>query len=253
MRITLLAMAAFLWTSYAQAETLLERGRYRRRLKRLEQERAMERERGRIARDLHDELGSSLTYISMSVADLLRARPADPDQFMARLRKISGFAVRTSRSLDEIVWAVNPQNDSLRSLVEYLTQLARELVEDTGLHCRFQIDPNLPEVPLPPELRHNVFLTVKEAINNILKHATATELTLGAQADATELELTIQDNGAGFDPATLNPGQGRDGLTNMRTRIESLGGRFELTSCPGIGTTIRLRVRYLHPAPARKG
>ena len=222
----------------------VERRRYKLRLKRLEQEQAMERERGRIARDLHDELGSSLTYISMSVGDLVRSRGGDTTQFMNRLKKISGFAVRTSRSLDEIVWAVNPHNDSVRSLVEYLTQLARELFEDSGVHCRFLIAADLPALALPPDLRHNVFLAVKEALNNTLKHAGATEICLGARADADELELTIQDNGKGFDLTAGEASPGHDGLKNMRQRIEAVGGQFTVISQPGQGTTIRLRVRF---------
>ena len=192
----------------------------------------MTTERERIACDLHDELGSSLNYISMSVSDLGRSRGGDAEQLKARLEKVSAFAVRTARSLDEIVWAVNPQNDSLRSLVEYLTQLARELFEDTGIRCRFLIQADLPALPLPPEMRHHLFLTVKEALNNALKHAHATEITLGA------------DNGTGFEAATVTVAGERNGLKNMRRRIEKLGGRLALETKPGGGTTIRLTVSY---------
>ena len=219
---------------------LVERRRYRARLKRLEQEQAMERERVRIAQDLHDELGSSLTYISMSISDLSQSREEDAGRLKSRLEKVSDFAVRTARALDEIVWAVNPRNDSLRSLLEYLTQLARELFEDTGVRCRFQIPEELPAVPLPPEMRHHLFLTIKEALNNALKHAHAGEIVLGAKISDATTEIFIQDNGVGFDPAALPEGGEHDGLKNMRQRIEALGGQFEAESRPGGGTTIRL-------------
>lgn len=222
----------------------VERRRYRARLKRLEQERAMTTERERIACDLHDELGSSLNYISMSVSDLGRSRGGDAEQLKARLEKVSAFAVRTARSLDEIVWAVNPQNDSLRSLVEYLTQLARELFEDTGIRCRFLIQADLPALPLPPEMRHHLFLTVKEALNNALKHAHATEIVLGATTAGRQMEIFIQDNGAGFEAAAVTAGSERNGLKNMRRRIEKLGGRLTVETKPGGGTTIRLTVSY---------
>ena len=223
---------------------LVERRRYRARLKRIEQERAMENERVRIARDLHDELGSSLTYISMSIADIGQSKETSAEQLKARVGKISGFAVRTARALDEIVWAVNPRNDSLRSLVEYLTQLARELFENTEVHCRFLIAEDLPEVPLPPEMRHNIFLVVKEALTNALKHSRATEISLGAKTDGVQFEICIQDNGAGFDLAVVPSRKERNGLENMRQRTESLGGRFAVESQPGKGTTVRLTMDY---------
>ncbi len=218
----------------------VELRRYRSRLKRLEQERALGRERERIARDLHDELGSSLTYISMSVSDLGRACGPDAEALRVRLEKMSHFAVRTARSLDEIVWAVNPKNDSLRSLVEYLTQLVRELFEDTNIRCRFHISESLPQLPLPPEIRHNVFLAVKEALNNTLKHAHASEVLLGASMVGRQIEFVVQDNGAGFDPPSTETDGERNGLDNMRQRIESFGGRFALETKPGAGTRITL-------------
>jgi signal transduction histidine kinase len=222
---------------------LVARRRYRARLRRMEQERAMENERVRIARDLHDELGSSLTYISMSISDIGQSPENNAEKLKARVEKISSFAVRTARALDEIVWAVNPRNDSLRSLVEYLSLLARELFENTEVHCRFQIADNLPEVPLPPEVRHHLFLVVKEALTNALKHSRATEILLGAKTEGSRFEIYLQDNGVGFDAAAATRGE-RNGLKNMRQRIESLGGRFIVESRPGGGTVIRLVVDY---------
>jgi ligand-binding sensor domain-containing protein/signal transduction histidine kinase len=215
----------------------LERRRYRARLKRLQAERHMELERARIARDLHDELGSSLTRISM-LSDLGQSRDNSTEQLKARVEKISNFAVRTARSLDEIVWAVNPRNDSLRSLLEYLIQFARELFEDTNIHCRFHIPEDLPRSPLLPEMRHNIFLAVKEALTNALKHAHATEVLLRAQIVGGQIEISIQDNGAGFDPASIGAATARSGLKNMRQRIESLGGQFAIQTVPGKSTTI---------------
>jgi signal transduction histidine kinase/ligand-binding sensor domain-containing protein len=219
----------------------VERRRYQTRLKRLELEQATERERARIARDLHDELGSSLTRISM-LSDLGQSPDNTADQLKARVGKISNFAVRTARSLDEIVWAVNPRNDSLRSLLEYLTQFARELFEDTDVHCRFQIPEDLPRSSLPPEMRHNLFLVVKEALANALKHAQADEVCLRAQIVSQNIEISVHDDGAGFDPAPIQKGTARNGLKNMRQRIEFLGGKFAIQTAPGHGTTITVTV-----------
>jgi signal transduction histidine kinase len=226
----------------------IERRRYRARLKRLEQEQAMERERARIARDLHDELGSSLTRISM-LSDLGQSRDNSADQLKTRVEKISNFAVRTARSLDEIVWAVNPRNDSLRSLLEYLTQFAREVFEDTSVNCRFQIPDDLPRAVLPPEIRHNVFLAVKEALTNALKHARAGEVSLRAQMAQNQIEIIIQDDGAGFEPGLLETATARSGLKNMRQRIESLGGQFAIQTAPEKGTKIIIRFDCPAEAP----
>ena len=220
----------------------LERRRYHRRLRRLEFERAMDHERARIARDLHDELGSSLTRISL-LSDLASVRDGSPDQLKAQVRKISDFAVRTTQALDQIVWAVNPRNDSLRSLLEYLTQLGRELFEDTPINCRFQIPDNLPDFPLPPEMRHNVFLVVKEAFNNALKHSKARVVSLQAQANQSQIEIVVVDDGAGFDLGVGESKNQRSGLRNMRERIESLGGRCEIETGLGRGTRVTLLLR----------
>jgi signal transduction histidine kinase/ligand-binding sensor domain-containing protein len=235
---------------------LVERRRYRARLQRLEREQAMERERMRIAQDLHDELGSSLTYISMSITDLGQSPERDAERLKSRVSKISRFAVRTARALDEIVWAVNPRNDSLRSLVEYLTELARELFENTEARCRFQIAAKLPDVPLPPAVRHNIFLTVREALNNALKHARATEIVFSAKTTGSQIEIALQDDGVGFDPAAVPAHGGQDGLQNMRARVEAIGGRFQLETAPGHGTTIRLVLKSpasAAGAPAGRG
>ncbi|HEY4414555.1 MAG TPA: two-component regulator propeller domain-containing protein [Verrucomicrobiae bacterium] len=227
----------------------IERRRYRARLRRLEQERAMEQERARIARDLHDELGSSLTSIAMlSDLEQLTTQGADRlGKLEKRVRKISVSSVNTVRSLDEIVWAVNPRNDSLRSLLSYLTQFTREQFEDQELQCRFQIPDDLPELPLPPDVRHNLFLTVREALTNVQKYARASELQLAARVADSQIEITVRDNGVGFDPASP-AGPEHDGLGNMRQRLKNLGGQLAIESQSGQGTTVTLTV----PVPRHK-
>ena len=163
----------------------------------------------------------------------------------ARAEKISRFAVRTARALDEIVWAVNPRNDTLRSLVEYLTELARELFENTEIRCRFPISPRICRpLPLPPELRHNLYLTVKEALNNVLKHSHATEMIFRARTVGRLIEICLEDDGVGFDPAALPPQNEHNGLENMHRRMESIGGGLAVKTSPGQGTTLRLTVNF---------
>jgi signal transduction histidine kinase len=223
---------------------LMVRRRYQNRLKLLEMERAMENERSRIARDLHDEVGSSLTRISM-LSEQVSSRLNDPEQLKLRAGKLSDFAVRATRAFEEVVWAVNPRNDSLRSLLEYLTHFADELFENSGLNCRFRIPDDLPEALLPPDTRHSLFLALKEALNNALKHSGASQVTLQVDLDSEMFQVLVQDNGRGFDLAAPTPeGSGHNGLRNMRQRVEHLGGEFLLETQPGHGTTIRVRLAH---------
>jgi len=217
------------------------RRRYRNRLRLLEVEHAMENERSRIARDLHDEVGSSLTRISM-LSEQVHLQMNNSAQLKLRARKLSDFAVRTTQAFEEVVWAVNPRNDSLRSLFEYLTHFARELFEDTGIICRFQIPDDLPEIVLPPDIRHSIFLAIKEALNNVLKHSGASHVTLQVDLKPETIQVTVRDDGRGFETKAAAPeGTDRDGLHNMRQRIENLGGQFEVQTQAGRGTVICIR------------
>ncbi|HEY1786520.1 MAG TPA: two-component regulator propeller domain-containing protein [Verrucomicrobiae bacterium] len=216
------------------------------RMRLLEQRATLDKERARIARDLHDELGSSLNYISMSLGDAGRPEEIHTEKFEARLKKISRFAVRTVRSLDEIVWAVNPRNDSLRSLVEYMTQLASELFEDMDVRCRFHIAENLPEMQLTPETRHDLYLAVKEALGNALVHAHATEIQLGVKAAGAQVEISIRDNGKGFDRNATQANGESNGLRNMQQRMDAIGGRLVINTTPGQGTTVLLIAAVPH-------
>ena len=223
---------------------LVEKRKHQRRLKLLEQERALERERARIAQDLHDDLGSSLTRISL-LSDLARSDKDNPSQVETHAQKISQSAGQTVRALEEIVWALRPGSDSLQSLVEYIAHFANELFEGEGARCRLDLPHDLPARSLPPEMRHNIFLVVKEALTNAFKHSHAREVRVQAKASARTLELVVQDDGHGFEAPALPPKPGkRQGLGNMRRRAEVMGGTLTVESLPGKGTTVRLVVSF---------
>jgi ligand-binding sensor domain-containing protein/signal transduction histidine kinase len=223
--------------------------RVRRKLEQLERQRALERERARIARDIHDDLGASLTRITMlsqSVRSEVEALPetaADADQ-------IYGTARELTRALDEIVWAVNPRHDTLDSLVTYLGRFAQQFLGAAGIRCRLDVPVNLPAGALTSEVRHNVFLAFKEALHNVLQHARATEVRVSLELEPGEFKLTIADNGCGFDPglAKFNSGPRLEGtrlsvgngVYNMRKRLEEIGGRCEWETAPGEGTRVKL-------------
>jgi signal transduction histidine kinase len=217
-----------------------------RKLELLERRHAIERERGRIAKDIHDDLGSSLTRIMMlgeRAADGLGRR----EDVGPHVEKIVSSARHTVQALDEIVWAVNPDNDTLEGLVEYISHYADEFFENSPVSCRLEIPAKLPEVTLPAEIRHDLFLAIKEAFNNILKHSQASQLLVQISASPSSVEIAIEDNGCGFDPAGNGNGRKGNGLENMRKRIERIGGKFSFESSPGQGTKVRVSVR-LNPS-----
>ncbi|MEO7190209.1 MAG: two-component regulator propeller domain-containing protein [Vicinamibacterales bacterium] len=219
--------------------------RLRRRLERLEWQRAVERDRGRIARDIHDDLGAGLTQITL-LSEL--ARRESPQEMEAHLGQISETARELTQAVDEIVWAVNPRQDTLDGLVNYICQFAQEYLNVAGILCRLDVPGQLPSLPLTADVRHNLFLAVKEALNNIVKHAHAREVWVRLLQDGGTLTLVIEDDGQGFGEGPLNvatlsapatPGQG---LKNLGERLSAIGGRCSISSAPGRGTRVELHV-----------
>jgi ligand-binding sensor domain-containing protein/signal transduction histidine kinase len=222
---------------------LVERRRYRRRLAVVETRAAIERERLRISQDMHDDIGSILTQVSQ-LSDLGQSDSGDPIAAKGQFERIGGQARIAVQALDEIVWATNPKNDNLAQFTEYVCRFADELFENSHARCWQEVPTVLPKVPLGADVRHNVFLALKEAFTNVLKHSGATEVWLRLALQQQEVCVTVEDNGRGFDFEKLKAGG--NGLGNMRSRLEECGGRMELTSLPGKGTTIRL----FFPLPA---
>lgn len=218
----------------------LELRKIKRRLERVEQERALERERTRISRDMHDDLGANLTSLSM-LAEVARMSLHDREKTDARLQRISSLSTDVVRSLDEIVWAVNPGADHLGNLTAYLSEFAQEFLASGAIRIRFEFDSSLPDLPLSSEQRHNIFLVVKEALTNVVKHARATEVRLSLGITGDVLWVEVQDNGQGMrDSGKASPG---NGVRNMRQRIESIGGRFSMRNAEPSGAVVRLEVR----------
>lgn len=226
---------------------LAQRRRYRRKLDKVERQREMERERTRIARDLHDDLGTSLTQISMLSA-LANREQTPATEARELIQQVRGRAREMVTALDEIVWAVNPRNDSLTGLVNYLGHFAEEFYRTTSIRCRLDIPTELPPHPLPAELRHQLFLAFKEALNNVARHAAATEVCIRIGVEPSGLVIKIEDNGRGFENqngAEVMAGNRGNGLTNMKRRLEQLGGRTELQSSRGVGTTVTFHAPLL--------
>ena len=215
--------------------------RMQRKVELAEHQSAVERERGRIAKDIHDELGSSLTRI-MLLGERTQEDIARPEELHVHADKIVTSARAAVQSLDEIVWAVNPENDTLDSLVGYLNQYANQFFESTNVKCRLEMPAQLSRLVLPAEMRHDLFLVVKEALNNVLRHAQASEVRVRMTESASTVDIEIEDNGRGFEDGPARVGRRGHGLENMRKRMEALGGGFSLTSTPGQGTKLRFTV-----------
>ena len=228
----------------------ITRRRMRLKLERIERQQALERERTRIAKDIHDHLGANLTRISL-LSQSAHGELENPVQAGAQLDRIYDTSRELTRSMDEIVWAVNPQHDTLDSLASYLGNFAQEYLVPLNVRCRLDVPLHLPHWPITAELRHNVFLAFKEALHNIVKHSGANEVSIALATGAAGFHLGVRDNGKGFDPdqVTSRPGRG-NGLKNMRQRLEKIGGRCEIQSAPGAGAEIKFFISV--PVAARK-
>jgi signal transduction histidine kinase len=152
--------------------------------------------------------------------------------------------------MDEIVWVVNPHNDTLENLVSYLSHHAVEYFQNTSIDCEIRLPQEIPHLPLSSETRHNLFLAFEESLNNVLKHSAATKVNVSVNIRARELEVVVSDNGRGFQAATLpdasgesRNGRGGNGLRNLRQRLAAVGGECLISSQPGAGATVTLAVR----------
>ncbi|MDQ6631329.1 MAG: ATP-binding protein, partial [Verrucomicrobiota bacterium] len=208
-----------------------------RRLEHLEQQHAVEKERARIAQDMHDDLGARLTQILMLNDFALKTKSGESD-VKIQVARVSHVTRDLVRNLDAIVWAINPQNDSLDNLALYLYEYFEMFFAPSSIRYRLDVPPSLPSWPMSSEARHNIFLVVKEALNNIVKHAEASEVWFRLRAENGSLNITIEDNGRGL-PSVAGSAFG-SGLLNMKNRIQKIGGQFNLVSEAGRGTIIKI-------------
>jgi ligand-binding sensor domain-containing protein/signal transduction histidine kinase len=223
--------------------------RLRLKLARLSHQEAMERERMRIARDMHDEIGSRLTRISYVSELALQDTTTSRESVLSISRSVHDLL----KSLDEIVWAVNPQNDTLENLAAYLGHYATEYLHATAVECKINIPPSLPLHPLTAEIRHNLFLAFEEALSNALRHSGATCISLEIRCADDILEIRVEDNGKGLPSPVTAAWPGPDfaaterrrkgnGLANMRQRLANLGGNTTIESQRGHGTVVIFRL-----------
>jgi signal transduction histidine kinase len=225
----------------------------RRRLARLEEAHAVEKERMRIAQDMHDEIGGKLSRISF-LSDMACQNVLPSSDAGKQMDQVSETARDVIRTVDEIVWAVSPRNDTLDSAIHYICRHAEEFFELTPIELQLELPGEVPALRLSAEVRHNVFCAVKEALHNVLKHAQASEVHIKFAVRPVEFEVTVTDNGCGFEVADVfkvsgngNPAvHAGDGLLNMRERLESVAGRCRIESAGGRGTTVVFVIPLSH-------
>lgn len=221
--------------------------KYRRKLAQMEQQHAIERDRARIAKDIHDDVGAGLTQITL-LTELARRDPAQTDKNLGR---ITDSARKLTRAMDEIVWAVDPQHDTVAGLIDYISAYAEDYLRVAGVRCRMDLPVNLPVTRVDAEVRYNLFLALKEVLNNIVKHARATEVWLRLRLEPKSLTLIVEDNGQGITSANAAEDErlsSGSGLGNLEKRLAAVGGRCQIHSVPGQGTRVELTVFLNNPS-----
>jgi signal transduction histidine kinase len=216
-----------------------ERRRARVKIEDLKRRRAVDAERERIARDLHDDVGASLTQMALQSQLADRNLKQQPERASSYLKEIFKTARQMTRSLDEIVWAVNPGNDVLDNFVSFLSSFVQDFTEGAGLRSRFDLPDTVPPLAIPSTVRHHLYLATKETLHNVVKHAGATEVTMAVNLENGTCAIVLSDNGSGSDAPSETPGA--DGLINLKNRLEQLGGTCTRHSAPGEGTSIEMR------------
>ena len=210
---------------------------------RLQREHALDQERARIARDLHDDLGAGLTEIAM-LSDMARQAGERPATINAHLERIFRSGREMTQALDEIVWAINPSNDTLEKLLSFTCEFAQGMLEQAGIRCRLDVPISVPALDMDSKTRHQLCMALKESLHNIIKHAHANEVLLRISLNGHLLDLMIADDGVGFDPAGLPNQTGtHDGLHNLRQRMADIHGTCDIQSAPGQGTRVLLQVK----------
>lgn len=235
-------VVALIWIKLLRrqvAQRTVELGSQIRQRQRAEHLRQIEQERARVAHDLHDDLGARITEVNM-LASLVKSPGTDAEERKKYAEELSDIALHMVTSLDEIVWAVNPRNDTMSSLTAYFGAYAQRFLELASIGCGLDMAECKIQFPLGTRFRRQVFLAFKEALSNVVQHADAKKVWLRIFVENNDLVVEVADDGRGFMTGAREAGA--DGQFNMKKRLEALGGQCTVESEPGQGTTVRLRV-----------
>lgn len=229
------SMAALVMLLLGFGLFMLQRLRVSRRLGRLIMEKALVEDRSRIASDLHDDLGTRITLLTMNAALIEQNLKEIPPTARRHLDNLASSSRQLVSVMDDLVWAVDPANDTLFHLGLHLNRLAQDIFEDSGVVLKLDFPMDVEPRTVRSDFRHNILLAVKEALHNVLRHAAASNVCLSWNLLDGVFGITIKDDGQGFDPQSPQLG---NGLGNFTKRMHGIGGRYELISSPGHGTTM---------------
>ena len=204
----------------------------------IEQEKELEKQkiRNRIAQDLHDEIGSNLSSISL-MSELIQKDGKINQEALEKINRIQKVAKESSQAMRDIVWLTNPSSDNIKDLISKMNEVANDMMGNMKWH--FDFPKNLSEISLIPEIKRNLFFIYKESLNNILKHANAQNVVIDLKLIDDKMSLTIKDDGDGFDSSTVFSG---NGLKNLKSRSKEINGDLNIESSLNSGTTINLSV-----------
>lgn len=206
------------------------------------QQQKLARIRDRIAKDLHDDMGSTLSSIRI-FSDVLQTQIADTKpEAVPLLQRISTNAATLAESMQDIIWTIKAQHDGLSDVVSRMREFGLRLTEAKGIRFSMNVTEPFPAMKLNIEQRRNLYLIFKESVNNAIKYADCSELTVSLSIIGRQLSIQIDDNGRGFEPTLIRSG---NGLTNLKTRAQDIGGTIQISSSPGVGTTIKLTATIL--------
>ena len=208
-----------------------------------QEQQILQRERARIARDIHDDLGAVVTQLVLQ-GEMAQSELADKPEMRSKFKRVSDTGRRLVQSINEVVWMVNSQRDSLRDFENYVCRYTENFLRASSIRCRLDVDGEIPEAAFDLARRRSLFLAIKEALNNATKHSGATEVLLKLQIEKDEVKVTVEDNGKGFDPAARDC-RG-NGLSNLAQRMAEVGGRCQIVSQPGTGCRVELAMKVAH-------
>jgi len=239
---------------------LAEAKRAEENLSRAREERIVElqRVRTRIATDLHDDIGASLTQIAI-LSQVAQQGITGNGASLAPLKSISNVSNELVETMSDIVWAINPQKDHLQDLIQRMRRFGSDILSARGINLAFNAPTIAPEIPLGANARREIFLIFKESLNNVIKHSDATQVRIEFKVSTNALTLEIADNGKGFDPANVtsvlfSDQKGGNGILSMKRRAGEMNGKFEIESAKDKGTLITFHLPLMEsPAGARGG
>ncbi len=202
----------------------------------------LHRERARIARDIHDDIGTRVTQLVLQ-GEVTRSELPSGSKTRKQLERISEEAREVLQAMDEILWAINPRRDTLQEFATFVCGHTQAFLKPTSIQCVLDVEPAMSAVAFDLPFRRSLLLAVKEALNNAVKHSEATELLLQIRRQGLGLTVAVQDNGKGFDLRQIK--SERNGLTNMNQRLEEVGGNCRLTSEPGKGCRVEFNIPFV--------